>query len=135
MIDAHTESERLENMVDGAVRINLFDDRPLGLNALFRFQLGSNVFDGNFPWIYLVSSFPCKNDVVGLMVLVPVMCRIRVRSRSLEARGGRVRQHAGETDTGWIEAAEGTREARTQNVRDSFPEILWTVRMPLCVSP
>jgi hypothetical protein len=60
MIDGHAEAERLENMVDGAVRANLFDDRPLGLNALFRFQLGSNIFDGEEAIPMHV--YPCEHQ-------------------------------------------------------------------------
>mmetsp|Transcript_21129 Transcript_21129/g.41069 ORF Transcript_21129/g.41069 Transcript_21129/m.41069 type:complete len:277 (+) Transcript_21129:235-1065(+) len=44
------EDEEMDHDVDellgNSVKSHLFDDRPLTLNSLFRFQLGSNAFDG-----------------------------------------------------------------------------------------
>ena len=42
-----TDAEQvLDRQLAAAVRMNLFDEQPPYLNAFFRFQLGSNTFDG-----------------------------------------------------------------------------------------
>mmetsp|Transcript_42358 Transcript_42358/g.100665 ORF Transcript_42358/g.100665 Transcript_42358/m.100665 type:complete len:283 (-) Transcript_42358:68-916(-) len=47
MDDEGTDAEDvLERQLSAAVRMNLFDEQPPYLNAFFRFQLGSNTFDG-----------------------------------------------------------------------------------------
>jgi hypothetical protein len=38
----------LDQQLLKAVNTNLFEDRPAALNALFRFQIGSSTFDGQF---------------------------------------------------------------------------------------
>jgi len=38
--------EEIDELLGSSVRSHLFDERPLSMNALFRFQLGSNAFDG-----------------------------------------------------------------------------------------
>lgn len=47
---AHSPSEAtIENQLSLVVGANLFDEQPLCLNSFFRFQLGSNTFDGESP--------------------------------------------------------------------------------------
>jgi hypothetical protein len=42
-----TDAENvLDRQLSATVRMNLFDEQPPFLNAFFRFQLGSNTFDG-----------------------------------------------------------------------------------------
>jgi hypothetical protein len=46
----------IERQLNMAVGANLFDEQPPYLNSFFRFQLGSNTFDGLSPFFFL--SFP-----------------------------------------------------------------------------
>jgi hypothetical protein len=48
-VDGEDSDAVLERQLSASVRMTLFDEQPAYLNAFFRFQLGSNTFDGGRP--------------------------------------------------------------------------------------
>lgn len=44
--------------ITNAVICTLFDERPIGLNAMFRCQLGGNAFDGVEPSLHMLPCTP-----------------------------------------------------------------------------
>lgn len=73
--DHHPTSEcelAIERQLNAVVGANLFDEQPPYLNSFFRFQLGSNTFDGLAP--------PARPAPVGLRAFVVAFrasCRLR----------------------------------------------------------
>lgn len=61
-VENESEGDMLDSLLSGAGKRMLFDDMPVGLNALFRFQIGSNVFDGERDGFASIH-FPALPDV------------------------------------------------------------------------
>lgn len=74
-------TEELDTMMGSAVCSNLFEERPLALNSLFRFQLGSDIFDGVFLMVRLLgaSCFLC----FALHVNICSFCHLKRISQDL----------------------------------------------------